>query len=133
MTGLVKFFLTRVTRTLKPRVRVKNDIWGVASVDLVRACLLVWNSNNGSIGDRFVRDQKCLEFSGWHLVTVVFDQFLQPINNVQVTLLVDHADVARMNESVLVDRLVCCFLIVQVAEHNIWAANANLTRFNSSN
>ena len=72
-------------------------------------------------------DQRRFELGRRHLVALVLDQLLQSIDQEQVAVLVDIADVAGVQPAFLVEHLSGRMVVVQVAAHHLGSANPDLT------
>src|SRR5712691_3821118 len=89
--------------------------------------LLIGAGNHGRVGDRGMRQQDRLQFRGRHLVTLVLDQLLEPIDDIEVAIVVRMADVSGMQPAIAVEDLLGRGAIVQVALHDLRSANPDLT------
>ena len=70
------------------------------------AGLLVRAGDHGDIGDRRVSQQHRFQFGRGHLVRLVLDQFLEPVDDVEPAVGIGVADVTCVQPAVGVDR--CC-------------------------
>ena len=68
--------------------------------------------------------QKRFEFGRGHLETLVLNEFLEPIDDPDVAVIVDMGDVAGVQPTVGIDGRLGCRLVVEVASHYLWSANA---------
>ena len=69
------------------------------------ACFVVGDADDRGIRDLRVREQQCLQLGRRHLEALVLDQLLEPVDDVEVPVGVDVADVAGVQPAVVVDRL----------------------------
>ena len=101
--------------------RLERDVRGG---DL--AGLVVGHPDHGGIGDLGMGEQQRLELGGWDLEALVLDELLEPVDDVEVAVGVDVADVAGVQPTVIVDRGLRGGVVVQVALHHLWASNPHL-------
>ena len=76
-----------------------------------------------------MREEERLEFGGWNLETVVLDELLEAIDDEQVPVRVDVADIAGAKPAIGIDRALGGLGVVQVADHHLWATNEQFTAF----
>ncbi|BAS75755.1 Os01g0901650, partial [Oryza sativa Japonica Group] len=61
-----------------------------------------------------------------YLISLVFYQLLQSINNVEITIFVEVAEVTSFQPAVWSDRCCSCFRITHIAFHDDWASDPEL-------
>ena len=90
--------------------------------------LLVADGHHAGVGDLRVREQDALQLRGRHLVALVFDQFLEAIDDAEAAALVDRRDVAGAQPAVARERGGRGALVAEVAEHDLRPAHPDLAR-----
>ena len=73
-----------------------------------------------------MRDEDSLQLRGRHLHSLVLDQLLEPIDDVQVLVLVDEANVTAVQPALSVDGMGGGLRIVEVAFHDLRSAVPDL-------
>src|SRR5215468_6122511 len=89
---------------------------------------LVGAADDRRVRHRRVGQQHGLELGRRHLVSLVLDQFLDPVGHVEPPGVVDGDDVARVNPSVGVDRGPGCPRIAEIPAHRARRADQELAR-----
>src|SRR6185437_14977201 len=92
----------------------------------------IGNGYHGCIRDARVFQQQALELRGSYLVPFDLDQLLQAVDDREIPLGVDRADVACVQPTLLVDGVRGRLGIVQVALHHLRAAYPDLAGFADS-
>ncbi len=87
---------------------------------------VIGNADDGRIGNRWMGQQQRLELGRRDLESLELDQLLDPIDDRQVAVLVDEADVAGMQPAVFVDRVGGCLRVVQVPLHHLRSTHPHL-------
>jgi len=70
--------------------------------------------HDGGVLDLRVRDEERLELGRRHLEPLVLDDLLEPVDDEDLVVVVDIADVAGVQPAVLVDGVLCRLKVVQV-------------------
>ena len=87
---------------------------------------VVGDADHRSVGHRRVGEQERLELGRWDLEALVLDELLEPVDDEEVSLVVDVADVAGVEPSVVVDGVRGRGRVVQVARHHLRTAHPDL-------
>uniref|UniRef100_A0A182Q3C3 Uncharacterized protein n=1 Tax=Anopheles farauti TaxID=69004 RepID=A0A182Q3C3_9DIPT len=87
---------------------------------------LVRHADDGRILDGRVRQQHGLDLGRRHLVALVLDQLLQPVDDVKLTVRVVVPNVAGVQPAVRVDRVACGRRVTDVTAHDLRPAEAQL-------
>ena len=98
-----------------------------ADGDLAR--LVVGQPDHGGVGDCGVGEQQRLELGRRHLEALVLDELLEPVDDEEVAVGVDVADVAGVQPAVVVDRVRRRRSLFEVALHHLRAAHPHLAVF----
>ena len=88
----------------------------------------IGTGNDRRVGYCRMRLDHRFEFGRRHLVPLVLDQLLDPVDDVQITVLVRAADVAGVQPAVVVDHRPGGVAIVQVAFHHLWTPHPDLAQ-----
>ncbi len=90
------------------------------------AGVVVRHRNHGRVGNPWMLQQQRLELGRRHLEAFHLDQLLQPIDDREITVGVDHADITRAQPAVRVERACSCFRVVEVALHYLRTPHPHL-------
>ena len=83
---------------LRWRFQYHDSFWYFAG-------LVVGIRDHGCVGDRRMREQHCFEFCRWNLETLVLDQLLRAIHDVEVPIFIRVSNVTRMKPAVCINSL----------------------------
>ena len=90
------------------------------------AGLVVGEADHRGVGDLRVGEQQRLELGRRHLEALVLDELLEPVDDEQVPVGVDVADVAGVQPAVGVDRVGRGLRVVEVALHHLRTPDPDL-------
>mmetsp|Transcript_20303 Transcript_20303/g.28547 ORF Transcript_20303/g.28547 Transcript_20303/m.28547 type:complete len:230 (-) Transcript_20303:289-978(-) len=88
--------------------------------------LLIRDANDGGVGDLCVPEEERLQLRGGDLVALVLDELLEAVDDEEVAVFVHQRDVAGVEKPILVDGVPRRLLVVQVAFHDLGAADPDL-------
>ena len=86
----------------------------------------VAHADDRGVGDLVVRQEQRLELGGRHLVALVLDQLLHPVDDREDTLVGDGGDVARVQVALVVEGDRGGLGVVEVAGHHVRALDPQL-------
>lgn len=76
----------------------------------------IWRNlrDYGGILDEGVGKQKCFQFGGRDLEALELDDFLHPVHDEHLLVLIDERNVSCVQKAVFVDSVGCGFRVVQI-------------------
>ena len=93
------------------------------------AGFVVVDTDHCCVGDTGVRQQQAFELSRRHLEALVLDEFLDPVDDEDVAVVVEVSNVAGVQPAIGIDRLRGGLIVVQVPLHDLRATNPQFTIF----
>ena len=79
--------------------------------------------------DLRMREEQRFQLGGRDLEPLVLDEFLEPIDDVEVSVLIGVSDVPGVEPSVFVERLGGGVGTLQVSPHHLWPSDPHFTAF----
>ena len=90
------------------------------------AGVLIGAGNHGGVRDGRMRQQDGLQLGRRHLVSLVLDQLLEAIHDIEVAVRVGVANVAGVQPAIVIENLRGGGRVVEIALHHLGTANQDL-------